>query len=134
MPQRELQINQPNKTHQKMKKALLLLAFTAFLTSCVTIDKLNPPTSGEYLNNSDKYELMENKRTESISKTYYFCFIPFGGKGELTMQNECYSKLLKETNADGVFMPTYIFTRTRYPFFAKTVTELSGRPYKLKLK
>ncbi len=117
-----------------MKKTILPLIACATLGACTSVDKLTSPTSGEYQANPEGYVLMENTRTKSVSNTVYFLFIPFGGKGDGTMQNECYNDMLKNTSADGVFNATYMITRKRYPFFGKTVMELSGRPYKLKAK
>jgi len=117
-----------------MKKtiSILLMAVMLIFTNCVTTEKISPATSGEATNGD--YELLANQRTTSETKQIFFCFIPIGGKDDETMKVQCYDKLLKDNAADGVFLPTYIITKTRYPFFGKTKIELQGRPYKLKQK
>jgi hypothetical protein len=114
-------------------KLLLPVLIALALSSCISLTKSGPSTTGEYLNSPENFILLDNTRTEALTTQYFFCWIPVGGKSEETLMTECFDKMLKSTGADGVFMQTYVMTRIRYPFYAVVKVELSGRPYMIRL-
>lgn len=110
-----------------MKRIALIALCALFVTRCVQVYKFNTPTSGEYLNNPDHYNLLGNKR-EEIS-----CLWVLGiGKNQETMKNQVLNNMLTESRADGVFMGTYFLTETRFLLWRTWKAELTGQPYVLK--
>ena len=62
-------------------KLLLPVLIALALSSCISLTKSGPSTTGEYLNSPENFILLDNTRTEALTTQYFFCWIPVGGKG-----------------------------------------------------
>lgn len=118
-----------------MKNLILILVLSLSFSNCVTNSHLSSASGAEGLN-KDNYTILQEKQTTSRSNKFWILFIPFGGKSDKTREGQCYDRMIRQNNADGILAAKYTSRKFVIPLIVFTYsyrqTKLTGKPYILK--
>ncbi len=118
-----------------MKKIITITLCAALLSSCITGTKMQQVSGIENLNRN-AYTLLPEKQSVSRTNRIWVLFFGFGGKSEEKREAQCYKRMLKDNQADGVMAGKFVHKKVTIPLIVFTYsyrfTTLTGKPFILK--
>lgn len=120
------------------KKLIFVSSMFIYLTSCSSSKQFIPERSVEIEKmDRNNYSVTEQVSAEAEATTFWFLFIPFGGKSKEKLYEKAYNEAVKKIpNCDGILTPRAEYSKKAVPLLIfSTVTKkvtVTGRGFRIK--